>query len=152
MTTIVYRAGRMVADSRETIEHPDRGVYNQQCCKLFSYDNDRYIIGLEGESSPGMVFLEWFASFQGMPTKGQVCRKLVDSDADFTALVLCKKGLFEFDKWCLPTRILSEFHAIGSGAKAALGALHLGATARQAVEIACKVDPYSGAPIVEMKL
>jgi 20S proteasome alpha/beta subunit len=39
------------------------------------------------------------------------------------------------------------FHAIGSGADAALAALHMGASAEQAVEVAIKVDQGSGPPI-----
>jgi hypothetical protein len=33
-----------------------------------------------------------------------------------------------------------------------LGAMHMGASALKAVEIACKIDPYSAPPIIKMVL
>jgi ATP-dependent protease HslVU (ClpYQ) peptidase subunit len=77
---------------------------------------------------------------------------LIDGEADFTALVLTRKGLFEYGKYCRAERVLEPFYAIGSGCKAALGAMHMGADARRAVQVACKVDTYSGTPIVVMEL
>lgn len=37
--------------------------------------------------------------------------------------------------------------AYGSGTPAAMAAFHMGACAVEAVEVACKVDPYSGGPV-----
>lgn len=152
MTTIVYRDGVMAADSCETIEEESAGDHVRKCAKLFRYDG--YLIGLQGESTPGMVFLNWFTGFKGMPgvhTKRP--DELVDSDADFTALVVTPRGqVFEFDRWCIATRRYGGFHAVGSGVKAALGALHMGASAPAAVRIAAKIDPYTRGPVHVMRL
>lgn len=40
-----------------------------------------------------------------------------------------------------------DYWAAGSGGSAALGALHAGVGAAKAVEIACKIDLYSGGPV-----
>ena len=145
MTVIAYRDGVMAADSRITFSGEESGSAYGRCAKL--YRTKDAIIGLQGESSPGLVFLDWYKSGKRKPPEG-----LVTSDADFFALVLTKHGLFLFDKWCRGEEVLDEFWAIGSGAKAALGAMHMGADAEQACDIACRIDPYCAPPIETMTL
>jgi hypothetical protein len=48
--------------------------------------------------------------------------------------------------------INTEFAAWGSGAMAALAALHMGASAKQAVKVAKKVDVYTGGKVKTMKI
>lgn len=43
-----------------------------------------------------------------------------------------------------------EYHAIGSGAKYALGAMAMGADAVQAVNVAARFDPHCGAPVLAL--
>jgi hypothetical protein len=148
MTTIAYREGIMAADSRVTSESEAGGHIVHHCVKL--YRKAGAIIGLQGESSPGMFFLAWFGSNKPAPAA------LMESDADFCALVLTKKGLFEYDKWCNAERVLMPkhrpYHAIGSGAKAAFGSMAEGKSARRAVAVACMFDPYTAPPVVWMSL
>lgn len=151
MTTIVYRDGIMAADSRVTVETEAGGIRHFKCEKLYRktcYGKEDVIIGLAGESGPGLVFLDWFGTV-GDSTPPSV---LIDGEGDFTALVLRKSGLYEYDKWCRGEKVMGRFYAVGSGAKAALGALHMGASAKRAVQVACKVDTYSAGPIVQMSL
>jgi hypothetical protein len=145
VTTIVYRDGIIAADSRATYSSEDGGARVWGCEKLFRRRDA--IIATAGETGPGLVFVDWYASGAKTPPSA-----FIDGDADFSCLVLTRKGLFEFDKWCRGERITSEFYAIGSGAKAAMGALHMGASARRAVAVACKVDPFTAAPVVWMSL
>lgn len=150
MTTIVYRDGIMAADSRVTVDSEHGGSRVQRGDKLYrvkTFNRGRCIVGLAGGSFDGLAFLDWLVSKATEPPQ-----RLIDGDAEFTALVLNRHGLFEYDKWCRPERVLEEFHAVGSGAKAALGALHMGASARRAVAVACKIDPYTAVPIVTMRL
>lgn len=138
----------MAADSRVTTESEAGGHIVHHCVKL--YRKAGSIVGLQGESSPGMLFLEWFGSKSAPPAS------LMESEADFCALVLNRKGLFEYDKWCNAEPVLMPrhraYHAIGSGAKAAFGALAMGASARRAVAVACMFDPYTAPPVVWMSL
>ncbi len=153
MTTIAYRNGTIAADSRTTLETEGGGARMFLCEKLFRKTvtlkdgkTQEVIIATAGESTPGMVFLDWFWSGQEPP------ERLIDGEADFTCLVLQEDGLFEYDAWCRGIQILDEFYAIGSGAKAALAAMYMGASAAKAVEIACRIDFYSGPPITTMRL
>ena len=58
---------------------------------------------------------------------------------------------FEGKRW-YPAKEGWTRYACGTGSKAALGAMMAGASARQAVEIACKLDPNSGPPIKTLKI
>jgi hypothetical protein len=151
MTTIVYRAGVMAADSLSTTNSETGGSRKFTCEKLYqlhTHSRGKIIVGLAGDTFAGLVFMDWFTT--GNPLEPP--QRLIDGDADFTALVLTRSGLYEYDRWCRGERIRLPFYAVGSGAKAALGALHMGAGARKAVQVACKIDPYSRLPIRTMTL
>lgn len=147
MTTIVVVGNTMAADSRVTIETEAGGARTFKCQKIFRKKDGRkdVLIGTAGESAPGLIFVDWFGS--GKPRPGE----LIEGEADFTCLVLYRNGaLFEYDRWCRGEKIMEPFYSVGSGAKAALGALHAMSVkdARRACAIACKIDPYSAPPIV----
>ena len=58
---------------------------------------------------------------------------------------------FETDGlWFEPAEV--PFMALGSGSKAALGALHMGADAVRAVEVASLADAYTGGPIITLRV
>ena|SRR3974390_3360906 len=153
MTTIAYKNGILAADSRSTTDSEAGGSRVFLCEKIFrkSVPVDgkltEVLLATAGESSAGMVFVDWFGSGKESPAE-----LFLTGDADFTVLVLQPDGLYEYDAYCRGTKILDPFYAIGSGAKAAMGAMHAGASAKRAVEIACKIDPFSAAPIVTEKL
>lgn len=145
MTTIAYRNGILASESRVSLTTESGGErYFDSSKKLFRKNGA--VIALAGESSPGMLFLKWYGTAKKPPAA------LIDGDADFTALVLTKEGLFEYDAYCIPEPIEEEFYAVGSGCKVALGAMHMGADAAMAVEIAKRVDPGSGGKVVTMEL
>jgi len=149
MTTIAYRDGVMAADSRVTYDSEAGGTRMHKCEKLFrkqTKDGGEAIIGLAGETAPGLLFLDWYGSGK------KPLMRLIDGDADFTALVLRRDGLFVYDAWCRGEKVLDEFFAIGSGSKAALGAMYKGAGALEAVDIASRIDPYTSAPFTCLSL
>ncbi len=156
MTTIAYRDGVLAADSQTTIQTEAGGSRKFRCTPklltknvLIDGEPQEVIIALAGESAPGLAFFNWFdGDFETKDTPEIFVQNL----PDFTALVLFAHGLYEFDAYCTADKIIEPFYAIGSGAKAALGAMHAGATAEQAVEIACKVDPYTSGPVQVVKL
>jgi len=143
MTTIAYRDGTLAADSCVSMSDESAGDWKAHCIKIYQYPD--MIVGLQGESTPGLIFLDWLRAKRG---KAKLRDSLVSSMADFEGVVLTRKGLFTYDRWCRPELVTAPFYAVGSGVKAALGALHCGATAEKAVEIACRVDLYSALPVL----
>ena len=152
MTTIAFRDGVIAADSRLTYSTEGGGGRKHLCTKLYrkrvgegrkAHD---VIIATAGESSPALLFVDWYGSGKPVP------EMLRDLGGDFTCLILTPKGLFEADVYCRPDQILEPFYAVGSGAKEALAAMHCGKSARDAVAIAARIDPYTGGRITSMTL
>lgn len=145
MTIVAYRDGVLASDSRVTVESTDAGTrcFNS-VQKLFRKDSS--IIATVGESSPGIVFVRWYGSARRRP------KVLLDPELDWTCLVLDKEGLWEWDSSMEPELVAEPFYAIGAGTKAALGAMHMGASAEEAVRITCLIDPFCGGPIQVMRL
>lgn len=138
----------MAADSRETWEDQVDGLRVGRCVKLHHCGD--FIIGQQGDSSAGVVASNWYAKSRSDPNTS---KPEFTGDDEFTLLILDREqGLFMLDRWLTAIPVTSEFYAIGSGAKVALGALYMGATAKQAVEAACKFDPFTGGDVVEAKL
>lgn len=155
MTTIAYRDGILAADSRVTHDTEGGGTRVFKCQKLYrkvvklGEVEEEVILATAGESSPGELFVEWFGSGKDVTDMRDT---FVLGQADFQVLVLKRDGLYEVDMYCKPIKVLDKFYAVGSGAKAALAAMHMGADAKKAVEIACRIDPYTAAPITTMSL
>lgn len=139
MTVVVVRNGEMASDSRFTAD----GLITKGT-KIFR-KNDA-LIGIAGDVAPALIFVDWYG------TNGPAPAEFLSANGDFSALVLSKSGMLEFDKWCKGMKIQGRFYAIGSGSKVALGALHMGASAVVAARIACKLDDGCGLPIVTMRL
>lgn len=139
MTIIAVRNGEMAADSRFTTESlisKGTKIFRKNGC----------LIGIAGDMAPAMLFVDWYG------TAGPAPAELLSANGDFSALVLNKSGIFEFDKWCKGLKVQGRFYAIGSGAPLAFGAFQMGATASEAARVACKLDAYCGLPITTMSL
>lgn len=96
------------------------------------------LIGCAGEAHQEEAWLAWYTGGRkGKPPP----------DEELSILILRKTGLIYIDTASTEIPVTREFHAIGSGAPAALGALLAGKTAEEAVAIAILVDPQSGGDI-----
>lgn len=155
MTTIAYRDGVLAADSRETLDSEAGGTTYGNCEKLFRKRIGRreYLIGTAGGSYLGLVFVDWFEGIgTGFKEPPSILRD-AHLDEDFDVVIVAREGVYTANHLCRPVRSIgNQFIAIGSGRKAALAAMHCGRGAREAVVIACKVDPFSAPPIVTMRL
>ena len=100
------------------------------------------LVGCSGDSSSGIKFIEWMRDGGKRPKVS----------SDFCALVLGEGRLDYYYGTLIPDPIERQFHAIGSGASAALGAIKHGADITTAVRIACEIDPGSREPILYERL
>lgn len=145
MTVIVVRDGIIAADSCAVA-----GRAKWPTRKLVRRGN--VAIGCSGSFVDGRTFGEWYfagADRDNLPAFHN--RNQPDDAPDFHALVLKPDG-WEF--WTekfqpeLPCDHLWPFHAIGSGRIAAMAAMHMGASAVEAAEIACKVTDGCEPPVM----
>jgi ATP-dependent protease HslVU (ClpYQ) peptidase subunit len=133
VTTIVATRKEMAADRRVS----DSGAGTRyKTTKIRRIGG--VIVGAGGANPDVFKFFKWLESgMQDEPPK-------MSKDEGFAAMVVSPAGLFITDKDCVFEEVADSFYAIGTGAQAALGAMHMKATPRQAVEIAAKVDNNTG--------
>lgn len=146
MTTIVFRAGILAADSRG-YSGTKTPIGDKR--KIFATPDGE----LAGVSSalPGVseAFRSWLlagASPDSWPA--------ALTDKDFVALVVDPASQARlYNSSPLPSGPLqAPYFAIGSGEQYALGALLMGASAEEAVAAAIEMDVWSGGPITTLKL
>lgn len=147
MTTIVYdrRTKTMAADSQNTdacgvtykvskIEHIGGGFMfgGSGHLRTITMARDWAKTGWEGSKEP-----DWSYYLED------------PDDRSFTCILIDPTGtrVWIIDDELTPFEPLDDFFAVGAGAQYALGALHAGADAVRAVEIACKLDTNSFEPV-----
>lgn len=119
--------------------------------KMWRYDDgnyypDPFIVGMAGLLDETMEVADYFRNPQDYMRPPRV--------KNVTGLVLTAAGglyyFSDYRKWI--TLKGKKYHAIGSGASAALGALTVGASPADAVKAAITIDPYSGQGIKTLKI
>lgn len=154
MTTIIYdqENGEIAADSQDT----GNGT-KQTCLKLYRVND--HIIGTAGGSYSGLLFVRWFAEWEGEPDwdDRQDTPDLTNlsEDEDFECIVVRpNKSCYTINRLFVPYEMLKSQGAValGSGAAAALGAFSAGVDVKEAVRIACKIDAHSSGRVQHMKV
>jgi ATP-dependent protease HslVU (ClpYQ) peptidase subunit len=142
VTTIAYCREILAGDSQASDNQ------NWRVDKLLRLDTSagELIVGYCGEVHSAHVFIEWL--------KDDRSRKPDISSEDFEAIVVSAKTgrVTIWNQSLVGWTPRGKFFAIGSGAPAAMGAMHAGKNAIDAVKIACKVDPYTRGPVRSLKL
>lgn len=135
MTTIAYRDGVIAADTLATAGGTRVGTI-RKVGKI-----GPLLFGAAGALSDCQRFMDWIA--RGM--KGEQ-PKLGDGDNGAEGFIVYGDSVLCFNGEKVD-RIEARRYACGSGWKMALAAMEAGASAREAVEIACRLDAGSGGEI-----
>lgn len=131
MTTIAYRDGVLAADSQS---NSGRGLIVPGSAKKVHAIADGRLVAFSGAFAEGVAFVRALEKgLTELPVLNETTVLIVQMDGSLI--------LHEGETWHEQD---GEFYAMGTGAAAALGAMHAGADAVKAVEAACKVDPNSG--------
>lgn len=135
MTTICFRDGIVAADSRTSSGGWTNPAPEQKLLK-----EGAAIFALCGDWADCAALKHWIDHPDGPQPNGD-CTVIVFKGGEVT--LFSAGGSFIEG---------APFRAWGSGTPVALGALHAGCSAEEAVRIACLVDPYSGGPVSSMKV
>ena len=133
MTTVAvdHRTGVAASDSKCTI-----GAIWVTSTKIHRHKDE--LIGTAGTDAQCQRWLEWYrAGKKGAPPKFDQAE----------ALVLRKDGVFYVEDGGSEFKVERGFHAIGSGAAAAMAVMLAGHSAEEAVRIAIQVDAQSGGEV-----
>ena len=135
MTTIIAdkKTLAMYSDSRCSW-----GTMSFKTQKIHRIGNSLW--GTTGDFNNALKFLDWVRS--GAKDDGPSF-----NSEDFCVVELCADGLFIWDESLTRQVVLEEFLALGSGASYAVGAMEMGATPEQAIEIASRGDPATALPL-----
>lgn len=139
VTTIAFDGQIMAADTQGT---SDDGVIEQHNYRKL-YECTDHIIGMAGDFGQQQRFLEWLTDCGPMPVFSEMDR--------FSALVYCRKdqSIHYYDRQLKKIEVGAKT-AIGTGGKFALGAMLAGKNAIEAVDIAKKLDVWSGGETISV--
>lgn len=133
MTTIAASRNSMAADQQVT--DGDRRFRTHKIRRV-----GEAVVGAAGTGPAIAKFMRWLEDGkQDDPPK-------LGKDDELEAIVLTPAGLFVYDESCTCEEILDDFYAVGTGAMAAIAAMHMGATPERAVEVAALVDNNTDGP------
>lgn len=134
MTCIAWDGKTLAADKRAT----NAGVA-YAVTKIHRLPDG--LVAFSGDGAHASELLNWFFGARNPETYPRR-----DEDTGAGALQISQRGqIFLYSPACaFPERIESTIFARGSGRDFALAAMHLGKTAREAVEVACAFDVYCG--------
>lgn len=143
MTTVAYRDGVMAADTLVSSGDILRG----ETSKLWRMA-DGSLLGLCGQAGFGDVIVAWL---HGGANYGE--RPVIPDDANMWGLWVRPDGtVYAMSSRLVLAPVEATFHAIGSGNELALGAMSMGASAEEAVEVAARFDLYTGGRIDKIAL
>lgn len=145
MSTIAANRSEIVADSQVT---SDSGVIVGRSAKKIKRlgPGDSDLVACMGREDNCIAFEKWYADGQNPDEKP-------DLDEYFCALVLTAgRRLFKYFDCCTPVEVIEENVVIGAGDQLAMGAMAAGATPKEAVEIACRLNAYTGGPVLVKRL
>lgn len=136
MTTVVWDGKTLAADSQSTT-----GTVRGTAAKI-AKNADGFLIAGAGSHAVVSQWIAWVMA--GLPPDNQPA-----SVDDSTLIIIDPRGRARlFADVPVAQPVPRKKWAIGSGSDIALGAMAMGADARQAVKVACKLDVYSGGKIV----
>lgn len=142
MTTIAWDGKTLAADRRTSSDRILVGVKP----KIVKRKKDGALAAAAGPSSTAHAFLTWFLKGERGPSP------LLGKAEASQAVIIRPDGAVEShdnDGW-YPTGM--QYYTNGSGWEIALGAMHAGATAEEAVVIASKLDGNTGEGIDTLEL
>jgi ATP-dependent protease HslVU (ClpYQ) peptidase subunit len=108
------------------------------------YFTEPFIVGFAGDAQEIIDVLDFFEHPELFPKPPRI--------KGTQGLVLTQsKKIFQFTNPTSWIEINDKFAAIGTGGTYALGALNTGASPKEAVNAACKLDPFSGQGVKTLK-
>lgn len=148
MTTIVYDTKTLASDSLSAVGDT---IYEDDCQKIFPSVGPFAVLGVAGNYQDALDVIDTIKDFTKIDQIRGLDYKTLGWECAMIAIthdgqVWHYTGAYSFElRPDLP-------FAIGSGAHYAIGAMHRGATAREAVETAARYDLYTNDKVQEATL
>lgn len=155
MTTIAYKNGVMVSDGRMSLGDM---IIKDDTQKVFWVNN--HLVGVCGRARAINTFVTWLQKMTDYHIVNQEVGELVDlvppaleDDEGYSALVVTPSRQVLMYEGNTPIDMgLDVPMSVGSGSCFALASMKTGASAEEAVKVACELDVYSGGEITIVQL
>lgn len=99
------------------------------------------VLAWAGQQAAAMMLFDWYMRGADPEQWPQVQQ----ADEQWARMIVADgNGVYEYERQPVAVRVEDAFAAWGSGADVAMGAMHMGASARRAVEIASLVEASCG--------
>lgn len=143
MTTIAYRDGILAAD---TLACSESGLRSSSMVKIMRVRGG--LAGTVGKCSQAQAIVRWLEDGRAADRP-----KFADGSDDYTVVWLPDEGEATLiENGGEEPLGDAPYHAFGSGREIALGAMYMGATAKEAVEAAIAISVWSGGDVTVLKL
>lgn len=151
MTCIAYREGILASDS-VVISRSWSAIGGYQKVGRREFDGKVYLYAATGETAYAAKFDKWMQSpaFEAFITKDEGHPNLEPAarDEQCVGLIFTPEGdCIRFEGNYPAYKVFGPYFAFGSGEQVALGAMHAGASAEQAVEAAMVHDVLTNGPV-----
>lgn len=154
MTTIAFRDGIMASDSQATDDYLSLDTSKVHKVKFYKNPDAKKktsaLVGLSGVLEDCLIFIDHYYGIDSQLANGSD-PKGIFKDLDVWGLIYEEEVLYQVAPR-RPIPLEGKFHATGSGGVFAQAAMMAGATAKEAVEIAKELDPYTGGKVQVLKL
>lgn len=148
MSTVAAKNGIVAVDTSVIYQNAMFEMDN----KIWRSKRTKSVFGFSGTLTWLPMFQEWYEA--GSDMKRLPTNPVIDKSVDdgFGVLECRRDGDMVVWNYDFSNRARNEdYMALGAGSGFALGALAVGATARQAVAVAIKHDPYTGGKVRWMR-
>lgn len=140
MTTIAWDGKTLCADRQATSNN-----WGRETTKMFRCGEA--VLAICGTLAYGLEMKAWWEKGAD-PDKFPAAQR--DDNKWGPLMVWNREGLWRYEQSPYPLKIESEHYACGSGRDFALMAMHLGKTAREAIELASAFDTETGMGVDQM--
>jgi 20S proteasome alpha/beta subunit len=148
MTTIAANKTEMCGDLQYTVNQAIKFKGTPKIFKIKGHElhhPEDFIIGFCGAASDFIDVVDYYYNPESY--------KKIPNPKSVSGIVLTLTGrLYMFDTPGVWLAVQQPFVSVGSGASVALGALHTGASPKEAILAASKVDPFTGMGTTVMKI
>jgi ATP-dependent protease HslVU (ClpYQ) peptidase subunit len=141
MSTVAWDGKTLAADRQATWGNTP--VLTKKIARV-KYKTHWYLVGWAGNEADGLRFVAHFTQ-KGLTQRPPLADKT-------TIIVVSRVGVWVETEADVSNVMEEGKWALGSGGDFALGAMHAGATAEQAIEIASRLDVYTGMGVDAIQL
>lgn len=135
-----------------TIVATKKGIYADTRCSFTTPFKVSKVVNIGQSVFAGAGDLDDLARFFEWQRKGGKAKGAPQLEGNLDILEVCAGEIFIWGTKLVRLQVNENVYSVGSGSHYATGAMAMGATPKQAIEVAARFDPQTALPIEFVKL